>query len=297
MKRKVRIGTRGSKLALAQAQSVLTDLARLYPDTDFTIVTVKTAGDTQRISTDSVPSWGAFVKGLRQALLDERVDLAVHSLKDVPIEDSPGLAMAAITNRLDPRDVLVTRGLNIDQLPVGSAIGTGSPRRAMQIKAYRHDLQVSQIRGNVDSRISRVMRNEIDGIILAAAGLLRLGWEEKITQYLPLERFLPEAGQAALALEARTDDREMIDLVKPLHHEDSGRCVLAERSLLKALGGGCALAIGTLATLTDGKILLRAMVPGRDGLIYAEKTGDADSPEVVADRLAKKLVGRGTVIP
>jgi hydroxymethylbilane synthase len=298
MTKQVRIGTRRSKLAQVQSQYVLKELEKLHPEINFDLLTIMTTGDKNKTTPiEQFPTTGAFVKELQDALLKTEIDIAVHSLKDLPVEEIYGLRIAAITQRIDPRDVLVSRSGTLDSLPPNSFIGTGSPRRTLELLAYRPDLRVGKIRGNIDTRISKVEKGEFDGIIVAAAGLLRLGWENKITQYLPLEHFLPEAGQAALAIEVRADDTVLIDMVKHLNDTITFRCVTAERYLLKVMGGGCSIALGSLATI-DGEVLtLRSMFPGKGKLLYATESGDAAKYEDIAEKLAQKLFKMGALRP
>ena len=298
MTKLVSIGTRRSRLAQVQSQSVLKALEKLRPEIAFGLTTIITIGDKDKTTPiEQLPTWGAFVKELQDALLNKKVDIAVHSLKDLPVEEVHGLRIAAITKRIDPRDVLVSRSGTLDRLPPNSIIGTGSPRRTVELLAYRPDLRVEKIRGNLDTRINKIEKGDFDGIIVAAAGLLRLGWENKITEYLSIEHFLPEAGQAALAIEVRADDKEMIEMVKPVNDIVTSRCVIAERYLLKAMGGGCSIAMGALATIEGNILRLRAMFPGKGKLLYAMESGDATNPEDIAGRLAHKLVAMGAIRP
>jgi hydroxymethylbilane synthase len=294
MKPIVKIGSRSSQLAQIQSQSVLNDLSKIYQQTTFGLTTIVTSGDKKKSApVESLPNYGVFVKELQDALLSRKIDIAVHSLKDLPVDEIPGLTIAAITQRLDPRDVLISNRGKLDDLPTNSIVGTGSPRRSFQLLAYRLDLKVKPLRGNIDSRLAKLAKGEFDAIIIAAAGLLRLKCENKITEYLSLEHFLPEAGQAALAIEVRADDQEMIEFVKPLNDDITSRCVAAERYLLKAMGGGCALALGTLCTFTNNNLLLKAMAQGSKGPLFGDDYGDSSNPEVIADRLSQKLIALG----
>ncbi len=190
MKRKIVVGSRGSKLALIQAESVVAQIRKANPSLEVDISQIVTKGDrNHQTRFDQMDGVGVFVKELEEALLDGRIDLAVHSLKDMPTEIPQGLHLAAVTERLDPRDVLVSRAGRLDELPAGSRIGTGSFRRRVQITTYRPDLEVCHIRGNVNTRLDKVSRGEFDGVILAAAALIRLEWQDKISEYLPLEHF------------------------------------------------------------------------------------------------------------
>ncbi len=290
MRRRITIGTRGSRLAVIQAESVLNALAGVNRETDFRLSMITTAGDRQKAGAGIPAGSGIFVKELQQALLDGRVDLAVHSLKDLLVDEPAGLRIAAVTERLDPRDVLVSRGGKLKDLPAGSVIGTGSPRRAAQLLAYRSDLKVQSIRGNLDTRLAKVSGGKVDGIIVAAAGLIRLDFEDRITEYLPLEYFLPEPGQGTLAVEIRDGDSEALELMRLVHHEPTWHGVVAERAFLRAMGGGCASALASLGTVSGTDLSLQAMVPKPDGLRYAQETGSILAPEEVAERLAQKLL-------
>ena len=290
----IKIGTRRSQLAQNQSQSVLNTLSKMYQSRTFGLTPIVTTGDKKKsMPVQSLPTYGAFVKELQEALLSHKIDIAVHSLKDLPVNEIPGLTIAAITQRLDPRDVLISNRFKLDELPANSIIGTGSPRRIFQLTAYRSDLKVKLLRGNIDSRLAKLAKGEFDAIILAAAGLLRLKWENKITEYLSLDHFLPEAGQAALAIEVRNDDQDMIEMVKALNDEITSGCVTAERHLLKAMGGGCALALGTLGTITGKELCLKAIAQGSNGPILAEEHGDISSPEKIAESLSRKLIASG----
>jgi hydroxymethylbilane synthase len=296
VKKLVSIGTRRSRLAQVQSQWVLDALQKLYPETTFGLTTIVTTGDKNKTTPiEKLPIWGAFVKEIQDSLLNHKIDIAVHSLKDLPVEELSGLRIAAITQRIDPRDVLISRSGDLDSLPSGSLIGTGSPRRTAELLAYRPDLKAAKIRGNVDTRLKKLENGEFDAIIIAAAGLLRLGWKNKITQYLPLEHFLPEAGQAAMAVEVRADDQEMMEMIKPLNDNLTSLCVRAERSLLKEMGGGCSIALGTLATIEKDTLTLRSMFPGREHLLYAAEEGNALNPEGIARKLAQKLLNMGAI--
>jgi hydroxymethylbilane synthase len=270
----------------------------MYPDTVFTLQTITTEGDKKRSApVESLTNRGAFVKEIQEALLSNQVDMAVHSLKDLPVDELPGLTIAAICQRLDPRDVLVSRAGQLKELPPNSTVGTGSPRRTAQLLAYRPDLVVKNIRGNINTRIARVERGEFAAIVVAAAGLIRLGFAGRISEYLPLEYFLPEAGQAALAVEIRTDDTHIAEMVKPLNEAITACCVTAERHLLKTLGGGCSLVLGALGTIDGATLKLKGMLPGASRLIFAEEAGPASKPQMIAEKLAKKLLGQDATQP
>ena len=292
--RRIVVGSRGSRLALIQTESVVGKLREMSPDLEISVRKIVTTGDRDRHTQLDRIGVAVFVKELEQALLDGTIDLAVHSLKDVPTEVPQGLRLLAVTERLDPRDALVAKS-KLDALAPGSRIGTGSLRRAVQLTRFRPDLEVCSIRGNVDTRLRKVSSREVDGIIVAAAAMLRLHWEDKITEYLPLEHFLPAAGQAALVVEARLDDKEMVELVSPLNHLPTWQSTIAERAFLRAMGGGCRAPIAALGTVNSSTLKLEGMVASPDGrrMLRASEEGSTTSPEDVGARLAKKVLAMG----
>lgn len=294
MKTRIIIGSRGSKLALIQTEQFVAGLRKANPSLEFSISRIVTSGDRESPKQfDDIEGSGVFVKELETALLNGAIDFAVHSLKDMPIELPPGLCLAAVTKRVDPRDVLISNGArHLADLPAGAGIGTGSPRRTIQLNAYRPDLQACGIRGNVDSRLRRVTGGELDGVIVAAAGLIRLGWEDRISEYLPVEHFLPAVGQGALAIETRFGDKEITALVRPFNHLPTEQSVTAERALLRALGGGCRAPIAALGTVTGETLQLRGMFAEPDGsqMRSAVEEGPAAGAEEIGIRLAKELL-------
>ncbi len=295
MTQKLVVGSRGSRLALIQAESVVARLRELHPHLEVSLSKVVTAGDRDRSTQlDRMAGVGVFVKELEEALLAGTIDLAVHSLKDMPTEIPPGLGLLAIMERLDPRDVLVARA-KLNELAPASRIGTGSLRRAVQLAQYHPDLQVVSIRGNVDSRMRKVAAGELDGVILAAAALIRLGREKEITEYLPVERSLPAVGQGALVIEARLGDEEVARFVSPLNHLPTWQSTVAERAFLAALGGGCRAPIAALGTVKDNILKLDGMVADASGkkVLSATEEGSAVLPEVVGKHLAEKLLQAG----
>lgn len=296
MRTKVVIGSRGSKLAMIQAESVMAGIRELNPEADVEIRKVVTMGDRNRTARlDHMNGVGVFVKELEEALLDSRIDLAVHSLKDMPTQIPQGLCLAAVTERLDPRDVLISREQGLAELAPGSRIGTGSLRRAVQITACRPDLEICSIRGNVDTRLRKVSSGELDGVILAAAAMLRLGCEDRISEYLPLEQFLPAVGQGAVAIEIRLDDEEIAQLISPIKHLPTWQSITAERAFLDALGGGCRAPIAALATVNGAALKLDGMVADISGqkiICASEEAGDT-SPEELGVRLAQKILEMG----
>ena len=296
MRRAIVVGSRGSKLALVQSKSVLAKLEEAYPEFQFSLTRIVTRGDRNRlILPHQAADAGIFVRELEEALLSGRIDLAVHSLKDLPTELPPELSLAAITLRLDPRDVLVSRSGKLAELVPGSRIGTGSLRRAVQLITFRPDLEVQAIRGNVDTRLRKVSCNEIDGVILAAAALIRLGREKEITEYLSLEHFLPAVGQGALVLEIRAEDEELAELSSSLNHQPTWCSVVAERAFLRGLGGGCRAPIAALGTVNGDALRLEGMVASTSGqtILRGSESGSTMTPEQVGTRLAQKMLGRG----
>lgn len=281
---------------MIQAESVLNSLVGIHGTIEFSLSKITTAGDRQKHALiERIPGSGIFVKELQQALLDGRIDMAVHSLKDMPVQEHEGLTIAVVTERLDPRDVLVSRCGKLSGLPPDSLIGTSSPRRAAQLLAFRSDLKVQAIRGNVDTRLDKVSRGEVDGIVVAAAGMIRLGYEDKITEYLPLEHFLPEPGQGTLAIEIRANDSQLSELVQPLHHEPTWHSVVAERAFVRMMGGGCSTTIASLGTVSGTTLRLEGMVSCTGRLYYAQEAGNVLALEKVAEKLARKLLAMGNV--
>jgi hydroxymethylbilane synthase len=295
MSRGIIVGSRGSRLALVQAESVVARIREANPCLEISLREVATTGDRDHRTQLGRMGPSVFVKELEEALLDNRIDMAVHSLKDVPTDIPQGLCLLAVTERLDPRDVLVSRKGRLDELPPGSRIGTDSLRRAVQLRSYRPDLEIRGIRGNVDTRLRKVAHGEFDGVILAAAAMLRLGWQERITEYLPLETFLPAAGQGALVIEARLGDEGIAGLVSPINNLPAWQCVTAERAFLRTLGGGCRAPVAALGMVNGNKLRLEGMVAGMASLkmLRASEEGTAVSAEEIGVRLAHKMTGMG----
>lgn len=276
---------------------VVDQLSRAHPQVRFTLSTIKTQGDAVRDrALTAIGGQGLFTKELERALLDGEIHLAVHSMKDLPTALSQGLCVAAMPQREDPRDVLVSNtGLPLAQLPPGSRVGTGSPRRKAQLIVARPDLEVCGIRGNVDTRLRKLREGQVDALVLAAAGLARLGRLDVVTEYLDEESMVPAVGQGALAIET-TEGSEAATLAAAIAHADTQACVRSERSLLHALGGGCAAPIAAHAT-TDGpsKLHLTGLVSTPDGshLVRHSVTGDRGQPERLGQELAQYLLENG----
>jgi hydroxymethylbilane synthase len=300
----IRIATRGSMLALWQANWVKAELERREPGLAVELIVLKTRGDKilDRALAE-VGGKGLFVKEIEDALLDGRAEIAVHSMKDLPAELAPGLEVVAIPEREDPRDALVVRpGLDartLAALPQGARVGTSSLRRLCQLRALRPDLLIEPMRGNVDTRLGRVERGDFDAIVLACAGLRRLGHAGRISAALSVEESLPAVGQGALAIECRADDAATRARLRPLDHPSTACAVLAERAALARLQGGCQTPLGAYAVIEGDAIAIRAFVGATDGsrLLRAERRGADPSVGIaVADELlaagAATLLGR-----
>ena len=293
-----RLGTRGSRLALAQTGEILRWLKARYPCLQFRRVIVKTFGDEfSRAALFQKNQVGVFTKAIEEKLLKNEIDLAVHSLKDLPTELPQKLVIAACPKRLDPCDVLVTRaGLSLGTLPPGAVIGTSSPRRKRQIALLRPDVRVKDIRGNLDTRVRKVLLEKtLDGIVVAKAGLWRIKKYLKYARRIPPDDFLPAVGQAALAIEIRRDDPVAWKLVRPLNHRDTEREVLAERALLRTLRGGCRVPVGIRSKIQGGLLGLQAAVFSNHTkeVVRGAISGPLTDPEALGRCLAKKLLKKG----
>jgi hydroxymethylbilane synthase len=293
----LRVGTRPSDLALWQARRVVALICEARPQVECDFVEITTRGDWDRETPLHLAGGvGFFVKGLELALLDDEIDAAVHSLKDLPSRVPPGLALAAVPERGNPYDALVSAsGAALDDLPEGARVGTGSPRRKAQLLRRRSDLRVVGIRGNVDTRLEKLRGPEYDAVVLAAAGLERLGRAEAITETLGPETMLPAAGQGSLAVEIRADDEHTRDLIAAVNHAPSWAAANAERALMARLGAGCHVPAAAYAVLDGDALWLRALVASHDGqeLILAEARGTADDPRAVGYDAADDLLARG----
>ncbi|MFC1872128.1 hydroxymethylbilane synthase [Chloroflexota bacterium] len=295
-RRKIKIGSRGSRLALVQAEYVKARLAGLNPGIEFNIMIIATSGDKdRRTSLEKMADIGVFVKELEEALADRRIDLAVHSLKDMPTIVPPELILVATTEREDPRDALVTRGETLAGLKLGAVIGTGSLRRSVQISRFRNDVEIKSIRGNMDTRLRKVSEGELDGLIVAAAAMARLGLLDKITEYLAPEYFVPSVGQGALGIEIRRSDEDIAAMVSGINHLPTWQAIVAERSFLEALGGGCRAPIAALAEVHNGAITISGMAASEDGKLMkkAMLTGAAVSAEDLGRQLASDILRQG----
>ncbi len=294
----LRIGTRGSRLAVTQAEAVGAMLAEAWPGLAWEVVRISTRGDRQLgRPLPAIGGKGLFTQEIGQALLGGDVELAVHSLKDLPASASlPGLTVAAIPARAPANDaVIATDGLTLDTLRQGARVGTSSPRRAAQLLATRPDLQPQPIRGNVDTRLRKLREGQVDALVVALAGLVRLGLAEEATQVLPFELMLPAPGQGALAVEIRADNAPVAEMLSRIGDPATTAAVTAERTLLQALGGGCSLPLGALATVAGDALTLRAALVSLDGRRAARATcrGPASDPEGLARHVADVLRAQG----
>ncbi|TJY41457.1 hydroxymethylbilane synthase [Cohnella pontilimi] len=299
-KRRIVVGTRQSALALTQTGQTVDSLQAIceaagLPYT-FELKPIVTRGDRiLDVTLSKVGGKGLFVKEIEQALLDGDIDMAVHSMKDMPFELPDGLVLGAVPKREDPRDCLISRTAgSVDELPHGARVGTSSLRRSAQLQAARPDLHIESIRGNIDTRLRKLEEEGFDAILLAAAGLHRMGWKDRITSYLPSALCLPAVGQGALAVECRADDEEVLELLARFNDEHTARTVAAERRLLGLLNGGCQVPIGAYAETTDGaEIVLTGMVASPDGKRLLKETASGTDPERVGEIVAQALLARG----
>jgi hydroxymethylbilane synthase len=297
------LGSRGSLLALRQAEIVRAKLTARYPELHLLVKVIKTSGD--RIADRSLTDFGGkglFIKELEEALLAREIDLAVHSLKDMTAEIPAGLHLAAVLEREDPRDALITRTGRgtLLTLPEGAILGTSSLRRAAQVRAQRPDLQIRPLRGNVDTRLRKLDDGHYDAIILATAGLVRLGLEERIVERIPTEVMIPAIGQGVIAVETRADDDEVNALLAPLDHPQTRSAITAERAVLHRLGGGCHVPIAAHADVLPhdpSHLILRGMIASPDGarLLSAHVVGPLTEAAALGRHLAEQLLAQGAL--
>ena len=297
LEKTLKIATRQSPLALWQANYVKDRLQQLYPDLTIELVPMVTKGD---VILDSplakIGGKGLFVKELENALLNKEADIAVHSMKDVPMQFPEGLGLAVICQREDPRDAFVSHSYRtFAELPQGAVVGTSSLRRQCQLKALRPDLDIRSLRGNVGTRLSKLDNGDYDAIILASAGLIRLGLADRIASFIDVEQSLPAAGQGAVGIECRTDDMQVQALLAPLADAETTYCVRAERAMNNHLQGGCQVPIGGYAVLQQGQLYLRALVGNIDGsrIIRAEGKSAVENAEVLGVQIAEQLLAQG----
>lgn len=296
MTRRLVIGTRGSALALAQARLVQARLQALSPDLAVDLTVIKTTGDRMAEGAWGNLGKGVFTKEIEEALRDGRADLAVHSLKDLPTDLPEGLALSAVLEREDPRDCLVSRfGEQLGELPRGSVVGTGSPRRRAQLRAAKKGLRVEGVRGNLDTRLRKVAEGEYTAVVVAYAGLRRLGRAEEASEVLPLEVVLPAPGQGFIGIETRRDDADVLAWVRRLSHEPSARAAAAERAFLAGLGGGCRVPVAAHARADGNRLAIDGLVIHPDGApsVRVRDAGPASEPEALGARLASMALAQG----
>lgn len=299
-KKTYKIGTRGSKLALAQTTQVMEYLKKLHPEVDFKIEIIKTEGDQDAVtSLDKMGGVGVFTRKIEQELLDGNIDIAVHSAKDLPSVMADGLAIGAVPMRESCSDAWISRdGSSIHEIQAGALVGTGSPRRRAQLLCMRPELKVENIRGNVDTRLKKIKDGQYDAILMAHAGLKRSGLDKHITQVLPPDRFIPAPGQGFLLIQIRSNDSEAVEITKGLNHEASRRCLNIERMLLEKLQAGCSAAVGGWARFSGNKILLSAVVLDKNGTtrLYAEGNIDYETPdEKLVKMVTDQLFAKGAI--
>jgi len=297
MKNILRIGTRASRLAMVQAKTVSAAIVERYPWCTVEIVPVSTSGDReQSVPLHALGVQGVFVKEIEEALFDHTIDLAVHSMKDLPFVLPDGLLITAVLPREDARDALISRdGKTLLRLPGGARIGTGAVRRTMQLRAMGRDFSVVPLRGNLDTRLRKLSTQELDGVIVAAAGMKRMGWQDRITEYIDEDLMLPMAAQGVIAIETRIDDGSVRNMLACLNHKVTFWEVTAERSLLKGLGGGCHVPVAGRAVVRGDDIEIRGMVGRIDGSVLIRETirGYATDGELLGSRLACRILGAG----
>lgn len=292
---KIRVGTRGSNLALIQTNWAIDRLKEKFPEVEFEVNIIKTKGDKiLHLSLDKIGDKGLFVKEIESQLLEGEIDLAVHSMKDMPAEVVEGLKFAAVPKREDPRDVIILReGLNsFDELPIGATIGTGSKRRKYQLLRKRPDLNIVPIRGNIETRISKIESENLDGIVLAASGVIRADLEEKITEFLPVDLMIPAPAQGALALEIRENDEELEKMIDAIKDEISQIQTDAERSYLAGIDGSCHIPMGAYCEVDGEKLTLTGIFGDEDGekITVASLEGEKDNPKELGSKLAKLVL-------
>lgn len=298
MKHILTAGTRRSKLAIRQTTLVLDTLTAAWPDLTCEAHTFSTRGDEMTdVPLPQIGGKGLFTEELERALREGLIDLAVHSLKDLPTEDAPGLTLGAIPKRADAADVLVSaRGYTLATLPPGATVGTSSRRRAAQLRRARPDLVVRSIRGNIDTRVGKVLRGEYDAAVMAAAGLIRLGLTEPVSERLAFDVMLPAPGQGALAVQCRAGDTRTLERLAVLEDADTRRATTAERAFLRALGGGCATPVAALAEAgSDGTVRMTALIASLNGGTVIRVAGEDADPLALGERLAEEARREGAL--
>jgi len=296
MRTRIRVGTRASQLALAQTNQVIEELRRAVSGLKCDVVPIQTEGDKMHETGTSVEGKDVFTKEIEEALIEDDVDIAIHSMKDLAVDLPPGIIIAAIPKRANPHDVLISRGKKrFKQLPGGSRIGTSSPRRRSQLLAARGDLEMVDIQGNIETRLRKLTTGAYDAIVLAAAGLERLHLEPKHTEVLPTNLMLPAIGQGALAIQSRTSDDEIIDLITKIDHPITRREIEAERAFSKRLGGNCKTPIAAFARSYASKLTIEGMIASTNGQMLVRGRITSDNPKSiqVGEELARSLLDKG----
>ncbi len=294
--RKIIVGSRQSALALTQTEWVIRQLQAMGLPFEFEIKKIVTKGDQiVDVTLSKVGGKGLFVKEIEQALLDKEIDMAVHSMKDMPALLPDGLTIGCVPKRVDVRDVLISKdGKTIEELSQGAVIGTSSLRRGAQLLAFRPDFNIKWIRGNIDTRIRKLREEDYDAIILAAAGLERMEWKGQVTQFIPVEISLPAVGQGALSIECRENDGEVLDLLSRFNHKETETAVQAERAFLNTLEGGCQVPIGAYGQISQqGNIVLTGLVADPGGQLVLKETMEGSNPVELGRSLAQRLIEQG----
>lgn len=296
MKRLI-LGSRGSKLALWQADYVASQLSRIVPDLNVEVKVIKTKGDKiLDVALSRIGDKGLFTREIENELLNGSIDMAIHSMKDLPSQLAPGLCIAAVLERENPGDVLISRqGYKFYDLPLGAVIGTSSLRRISQIRALRPDIVLVDMRGNVETRIKKMYEQELDGIVLAYAGVKRLGFENKISDFLPHEVILPAVGQGAIAIEVRQEDGPTLELAGRINHKPTDWATQTERSFLRVLEGGCQVPIGCYAEVKGENITVEGLIASLDGrrVFRGSMQGSCQEADLIGQQLAHYLLQKG----
>ncbi|MER3445754.1 MAG: hydroxymethylbilane synthase [Candidatus Dadabacteria bacterium] len=297
MRQTLRIGSRGSRLALWQAGFIRSLVESKFPGIEIEIHQIQTIGDkVLNVPLSKIGGKGAFVKEIEETLLRCEIDLAVHSMKDVPTSLPEGLVIGAVAERHDPRDALVSKaGIKFDHLPKGARVGTSSLRRQAQILHIRPDIQVFSLRGNVDTRLRKLKTQGLDSIVLALAGLERLGFRDEITECFPVDVLVPAPGQGAVAVECRADDKEVIGILSQINHEDSRIAVFSERAFLEGFGGSCEVPVGCHASVLDNRIRIIGLIASPDGreVVREEIEESVQNYRSAGQELARKIIYKG----
>lgn len=294
--KRITVGTRKSPLALTQTEWVLAELKKHHPELETGMEKIVTKGDRiLDVTLSKVGGKGLFIKEIEQAMYDGTVDFAVHSLKDMPTEMPEGLMLVAITKREDPRDVVITRtGCSFSDLPNGAKVGTSSLRRAAQLRHARPDLEIVSVRGNINTRLAKLEEMELDAIVLAAAGLERMGWGDKISERLSTDLCIPAVGQGALAIQCRSADQDVRNILSVLNDETTRRIVTAERTLLGKLNGGCQIPIGAYAEfVNDQELRLTGIVGSADGMTLLRESAVGSDPVALGQAVSEALLNKG----